>query len=751
MSALDGFYTTWNNARQTFGQGTPQSGSDFDKSPQLTTLGSGLDAAAPGSQWSGAAATNYGKANTDHQVVFTKLAELDRKIAQQVDQSAQVVATGRQNLDQLRQWVTDAANSVPPGKQRDAILMQIANRGLGQLTEVVQKTNAESNVVAQNLAKLGPEFEAVSREQKFGNGDKDDKKDDVQTLGNEEMHAVPENERAERDVQAALAGDQGAAARVDAVLSKIDLEKGLSPEQGSYLSQMQAQQNGMSVDDLHKAEERLGDHKNIIGDSWQLMSNEDVWMPHTELEEGALDDPSWRVKGGFDQLPVSVQETLREADKLTPLGEGVAGLTHDQELQRISEIVRDGNDSFQTGTAIDREMINAADKIMDTNLGPLQPMGDPEVVQGLFDAVNTDHQVIHDHLIGSGGDDFLHDVNAVEWKDDGKSAASLFSWTHDAAGGPEQVIAGETAEKYAAYVGSHKDLMNIDGETLGQVNPELVKGYAHGLTPYIADIAGLSTADAHNGFDSIDLESPAERPVAKGLFSVLSTQSDAYTEFQGATNSHILAESKSWADEVKQGHPMSAHDARLTDCATLKALGMTGTTEAARALGLNAEQVYNQQKAAYDFGLAALSGGGSVVPGVGPALGPGLDVFGTAMASSILGPPPDTNSPTIANMYDEEGARFVVNALIANGVDVPGIDAQWMANLPVNPSDPNGPTGQQVLPFEELAKLGVTQAQMSQGLNDLLTNQLGASNPAAAFISQYNNVIKNPSPHGSGT
>lgn len=198
VSVLDGFYTTWHNARQMFGQGTPQPGADFDKSPQLTDLGSAVTAAAPGSKWSGAAATNYGRANTDHQAVFGKLAELDRKTAQQVDQSAQVVATGRQNLDQVRQWVTDAANSVPPGKQRDMFLMQIANRGLRQLTEVVQKTNAESNTVAQNIAKLGSEFDTIKNEQRFGNGEKDEKKDDVDALGNKEKKAEEDNSPSEQ-------------------------------------------------------------------------------------------------------------------------------------------------------------------------------------------------------------------------------------------------------------------------------------------------------------------------------------------------------------------------------------------------------------------------------------------------------------------------------------------------------------------------------------------------------------------------
>lgn len=89
MSVLDGFFTTWRNARQTFGQGAPGPGIKFDKSAQLTSLCSGLNTSSPGATWSGAAATNYGKANTDHQQVFEKPATLDRKIALHVDQSAQ--------------------------------------------------------------------------------------------------------------------------------------------------------------------------------------------------------------------------------------------------------------------------------------------------------------------------------------------------------------------------------------------------------------------------------------------------------------------------------------------------------------------------------------------------------------------------------------------------------------------------------------------------------------------------------------
>ncbi len=72
-------------------------------------------------------------------------------------------------------------------------------------------------------------------------------------------------------------GTVDAAKRVESVLDGVKRGQQLTPEQGSYLSQMQAQQNGMSIDALKTAEQRLGDQKHIIsGTLWQLMSNPNV-------------------------------------------------------------------------------------------------------------------------------------------------------------------------------------------------------------------------------------------------------------------------------------------------------------------------------------------------------------------------------------------------------------------------------------------------------------------------------------------
>ena len=102
---VDRFLTTWSNARQTFGEGRPQTGDQYDKSATFNQLQSTVQIAAPGSKWSGGAVNAYDAANTDHGQVLGKLAGLDQRLAAHVNQSVEVVAGGRQNLDAVRsQW-----------------------------------------------------------------------------------------------------------------------------------------------------------------------------------------------------------------------------------------------------------------------------------------------------------------------------------------------------------------------------------------------------------------------------------------------------------------------------------------------------------------------------------------------------------------------------------------------------------------------------------------------------------------------
>jgi len=187
-------------------------------------------------------------------------------------------------------------------------------------------------------------------------------------------------------------------------------------------------------------------------------------------------------------------------------------------------------------------------------------------------------------------DDFLSDVMKTSWSDNGKDAASLFSWTNEQASGPEAGIASATAERYAQFIGSHKDeLMDIptalgsfDTDTLGQLNPELVQGMAHGLTPYMADIASVA-GGADDNFQP--LETDQTRPLAKGIFAVLGTDVDAYREFNGAANELALQKSYEWASDVKHGNEVFAHDARMNAAATVKGLIDHRTAEGLKTIG----------------------------------------------------------------------------------------------------------------------------------------------------------------------
>ena len=212
----------------------------------------------------------------------------------------------------------------------------------------------------------------------------------------------------------------------------------LSVEQKAYLDEMASQQADMSVSDLKDAQDRLGDHKNVIGDSWQLMSNDDVPRSAGKFDE--------QQKGGFDRLPQSVQDAIKSP-----------GVLADTEMRDIAAIVKDGDPALQTGTELDREMMRKADRMMDTSLftdGSVFVPGEKaefvdDTVQDIFGAAGRDHQIVHDHLTGTHGDDgqdFMRDVTTHEWKDDGKAAGSLFEWTQNSIG-PEGKIAAEDRER----------------------------------------------------------------------------------------------------------------------------------------------------------------------------------------------------------------------------------------------------------------------------------------------------------------
>jgi hypothetical protein len=629
---LNAFLSTWSNARQTYGEGTPQTGAQYDGSSTLNQLQSTVQTAAPGSKWTGSAANAYGAANTEHGRVLGQLAGLDQRLSAHVDQSAEVVAAGRRDLDAVRKWVVDAAASVPQNAAGERMQMAIVQKGISQVQEIIQRSNGELNSIGGKIRGLGDEYQALGN-QKFGIKEGDGP---LTATGDEKAEAVPPEKRAKEDVEKTLKdGDQEAAARVEKVLSSIKPYQELSPEQAAYHNEMQRQQHDMSVKDLKAAEDRLGDKRHIIGDSWQLMSNDDV-----PRSAGKFDD---QQKGGFDRLPQSVQDAIKSP-----------GALGDQQMKDVAAIVKDGHQELQTGTELDREMIRKADRMMDSPIwadSTGQP-GDgsrPQydvVLQDIFDSAGRDHQIVHDQLTGNHGDDgkdFLHDITTHEWNDDGKAAGGLFEWTKDTTG-PEGQIAAETANVYADYLGTYSgDLLAIDGNRqIGDMNPEMVKAFTHGLAPYQEEMV-TDQPRVDTPFHRLDeLSSSMEK--TKGLFAVIDSQHDAAVEWNKTAYHNALDMQKSFADYA-HAHPDmgGGDDPRADDLqASARLLGAIDGGISQETLSnihngnLNAEQALKNANDAYEFKKDILR---SVF-----SYGPGGDLVTNAFADQFAGPPPDPNN-----------------------------------------------------------------------------------------------------------
>jgi hypothetical protein len=727
VSALDGFYTVWSKARDTFGEGTPQTGDQFDASPQLSQAQATLDRAAPGSQWTGTGANAYGVANTQHQEVIGGIGALDKRLAAQVTYSAEVVAHGRTQLDGVRQWVTDAAASVPPGKDQDQKLLPIANRGIGEVVGIVQKTNSELGNVGGKIRALSAEYDKLGLQAfvpKEGTGDA------LGATGDKSEEEI--KKRAEEDVKKTLLeGDEAAAGRVNDVLSKITPGQPLSAEQQAYLNEMQTQQHDMSVDELTTAEERLSEHKNVIGDSWQLMSNDDVAF-------GKPDASGNQPKGSFDRLPESVQRALSNDNLIGYPGDELER----QKVEAIADIVRNGDSKFQDGTEIDREMIRLSDRLMD------ESPANQETVRDLFTSAGRDHQVVTDHMVGwqpetgrygydYNSDDFLNDVMTTGWADDGKDAATLFSWTNEEAGSHPD-IASAAAERYATFLGSHPELMDIPSavpgmtDTLGQVNPELVKGMAHGLTPYMADIANVE-GGANDNFQPLDHgKDSQDRNLAKGVFTVLGSQVDAYREFYGAANEMALNKSYEWANKVGGPEGVFPHDASMNGAASLKALMDHGTAEGLKTIGMDNNEMTDLKRSVYNQAVDALSAAG------GP-YGKAIGVMGGALEDSFFGNGSDISGDVVP-MYADESARFATNALLATGAEVPGTE-----QFQIQDFDKNGQPYQRLMTTAELEARNIymTPDQLGGDLNEALDKKLGLGrSPVVPFGEQYDRITQ---------
>jgi hypothetical protein len=168
VGVLDAFLSTWSHARATFGEGVPQDGAQFDNSAQLRQLQGNVESAAPGSNWTGTGSDAYADANRRHARRLGAMAGLDKRLGAEVDRSAAVVAAGRRDLDAVKQWVVDAASTIPRTATGERLLWPVVSKGAGEIAGIVHRSHGDLSAIAERIRGIGAEYQALGGDLKEG-------------------------------------------------------------------------------------------------------------------------------------------------------------------------------------------------------------------------------------------------------------------------------------------------------------------------------------------------------------------------------------------------------------------------------------------------------------------------------------------------------------------------------------------------------------------------------------------------------
>ncbi|MDT5208270.1 MAG: hypothetical protein QOF67_685 [Mycobacterium sp.] len=557
MSVLNAFLSTWSNARQTYGEGTPQTGAQYDGSSTLNQLQSTVHTAAPGSKWTGGAANAYGAANSEHGRVLGQLAGLDQRLSAHVDESAQVVAAGRRDLDAVRKWVVDASDNLPQNAAGERMRLAIVQKGISQVQEIIKRSNGELTSIGGKIRGLGDEYQALGN-QRFGpkegpdfvgpDGKKRDadKKKSPDKVGKQDSEAL-QNGQLTPEQRQRLTANTTLNPEQQTALHNGKLT--LPPEQMSYLQGFSRAFGDKTPAEIKSIMDKAGPDGGRVADVFQLASNPNIKTGLPDTQPPSTTNPS---SGGKYALPDGIQKVL-DGPALTPLGFGepvhhadgsigppelTTASTPVGGLNDLADVIQRGNRDLQVGSALDSGLFDKSQQLLEQSNGWPVPGNDPmsdrprwyhqlvdPTLQNMFNAVNTDDMVIHDGVTGPGGEKFLNNLTQHQWQDDGLAAGGLFDWVAESAAHDSTGRAAETAHALAEYTSSHSNqLLNLpdtQGQSLGQVNPELTRDWARAFSPYMDDMVGMNTGDSNGLFAPLDLDSKVEPANTRHLMSVL--------------------------------------------------------------------------------------------------------------------------------------------------------------------------------------------------------------------------------------
>lgn len=531
MSALDGFYATWEKARDNFGKDTPKGGVEFDASANLENLGAYVRAAAPGAAWTGDASQSYDAANTKHGETLEQLASLDKRMGYYLDRSAQVVVQGRRDLEDVRDWVTSMASQIPLGQDGDLMRMALASEGLQKITDVVERSNGDLQQIADNMRK------DISKYNDIGAGKgavKEPLPEYVADLLPDDVDGTPNELTSEegRGDGESLGDGMLSPTERERLLEAGNLDReqldalaagekvNVGPERMAYLYQLSQSMNGMPPEKIRAISDSLPvDERMALAQGLALISNPNAQsgVPNTGGPTDKTRDNFVPAAGSLSNLPDSLQQELTRTDRVEVVAASSAqdgspdpGYTRLHGVGALEDItaVFENAGEYASGSEATKAALDAAAQYTNASIDHRETSArfgfdvDPALLSDahgddprsaladIFQSSSSDHLGIHDLATGEKSETFLRALTQEHWGEQYGRASDVLSWVDD---DPASRIHGETANSLAHYLAEKAPVLgNLPGGgTFGEHNGQMAQVAAQAVSPYLDDLAGI--------------------------------------------------------------------------------------------------------------------------------------------------------------------------------------------------------------------------------------------------------------------
>lgn len=453
-----------------------------------------------------------------------------------------------------------------------------------------------------------------------------------------------------------LAPEQLAALEADGVAT-------IPASQMGYLTEVSRALDGKSPQDIERLMRQLPPGgQQALANSFQILSN-------PRISTGAGGGASLPGKGGIGQLPDKIRESLLREDLIsfeqvttasaypaparTTLYTKVNGI---EENQAIAAIVARSDPAQQVGSDLDRRLLDVGRVYLSQQVADEQGASTIGVEYGggrgsaitepILQAVGADKLAVEAALADKEtGPDFVMDLLSHQWTDDGRAASALF---HSADGEVGGARAGNIMEQVAGTVSTTeswdalRDIPGANGQSAGQVNPELLRTISHELSPYALSLAGVGQPEMP-GFDTGGWADPSANQQFRGsanVFALMGTDDEAGEHFNASAYGAAAA-----AENIYAAAPLDPEAPNHLDSSGrllgLVDRGLLLTTQDEYADEAERQQAeYDRKSAAYDAYKSLLLLGLDRATGFGDVLSAATDIGDAPLRAGFIGEEP---------------------------------------------------------------------------------------------------------------